>query len=373
MLSARARNIQPSATLSINAKVKEMQKNGIDIVDLGIGEPDFNTPEHIKAAAKKAIDENFTRYTPAAGTEELKKAIRDKLHREGVDCEAVVVSPGAKYSLYLAMQALLDPGDEIIIPAPYWVSYAEQAALAGALPVIAETNSFQLDIAAMEEKLSEKTKVILINSPCNPTGAVFSLSALQELAELAVRKNLFIVSDEIYEKFVYGEKHFSMATLAPDRTITISGVSKTYAMTGWRIGYAAGPARLIKAMADIQSQSTSNPCSIAQKAAVAAINGPQDSVEKMVKEFDRRRQYVMKRLEELDMPFIEPKGAFYIFPETAAWGSSTEVAEAMLEKARVAVVPGAAFGSEDHVRISYATPMQTLEKAMERIGSWFNA
>ncbi|MBI5347362.1 MAG: pyridoxal phosphate-dependent aminotransferase [Candidatus Aenigmarchaeota archaeon] len=364
MLSDRASSAEPSATLAINAKVKEMAAKGINVIDLGAGEPDFNTPEHIKEAAKAAIDKNFTRYTPVPGTNELRDAVASRIGRIR---QEVLISPGAKYSLYLAMQALLNPGDEIIVPSPYWVSYLEQAKLAGAVPVVTETEEFQLDAEKLKECVTEKTKIILINSPCKPTGAVFSKKAIEAVADIADDKDIFIISDEIYEKFIYGVEHFSIDSLIPERTIVVNGVSKTYAMTGWRIGYASGPKEIIAAMSDIQSQTTSNPCSIAQAAALAALTGPQDSVQQMVKEFDRRRRYAMKRLSGLGMPYIEPKGAFYIFPDTSSLGTSMEVTKKLLDEAHIAVVPGAAFGSDEHIRISYATSMNNLEKAFDRI------
>ncbi len=363
MLSERALAIEPSATLTINAKIKEMAAKGIDVMDLGAGEPDFNTPEHIKEAAKAAIDKNFTRYTPVSGTNELRDAVADMTGRRR---EEVLISSGAKYSLYLAMQSLLNKGDEIIIPSPYWVSYLEQAKLTGAVPVVADTDNFCLVADLINEKITEKTKVILLNSPCNPTGAVFSKEEIEAVADIAADKDIFVISDEIYEKFIYGVEHFSIASLVPERTIVVNGVSKTYAMTGWRIGYAYGPKEIIAAMSDMQSQTTSNSCSIAQAAALAALTGPQDSVQHMIKEFDKRRKFVMKKLTNMSIPYIEPKGAFYIFPDFSSYGDSMTVTEKLLESG-VAVVPGAAFGSDEHIRISYATSMNNLEKAFDRI------
>ncbi|MDA8388625.1 MAG: pyridoxal phosphate-dependent aminotransferase [Nitrospiraceae bacterium] len=385
MLSERARQIKPSPTLAIDSKAKAMKAEGLDVINFGVGEPDFDTPENIKEAAIKAIRDGFTKYTPVGGTDKLKDAVTGKLAADnGLEYgrAEVIVSCGAKHSLYNAMQALLDPGDEVIIPAPYWVSYPEQVLLGGAKPVFLKTleeDGFLLTASAFERAITKKTKALILNSPSNPTGSSYDRPALERIAEVAVKKDIFIISDEIYEKLLYGgARHVSIASLGPEvkkRTIVINGVSKAYAMTGWRIGYAAGPAELVKAMTAIQSQSTSNPSSISQAAAVEALKGPQDSVRRMAAEFDKRRRRIVEALNGLGpVRCAAPAGAFYVFPNTRALyakspeiSSSSKLAMYLLEKARVAVVPGDAFGDDDFIRLSYATGIEQIEKGIERI------
>ena len=390
MLSKRAQDVKPSPTLAIDAKAKALKASGVDVVNFGVGEPDFDTPQNVKQAAIKAIQDGFTKYTPAGGIDPLKDAIIAKFARDNgltYARDEVVVSCGAKHSLYNAAQALFGPGDEVIVPAPYWVSYPDQVALNDAVPVIVktrETDSFVLSPGALEAAITPKTKAVILNSPSNPTGFAYDAEALGKVAEIACRRGIMVVSDEIYEKLVYeGASHVSIASLGPGiraRTVVVNGLSKSHAMTGWRIGYAAGPREVIRAMTNIQSQSTSNPNSIAQKAAVEALNGPQDSVAAMHREFDARRRYLVGALN--GMPGLScrtPNGAFYAFPNCAklygkkagARGidSSADLALYLLEEARVAVVPGSAFGDDDHIRLSYATSMENLKKGAQRIAA----
>lgn len=373
VISQRAAKIKPSATMALDAKVRQLAKAGKDVINLAIGEPDFGTPENIKRAAIEAINQGFTRYTAAEGTEELRDAISKKLKKDNnldYNSGQIVVSNGSKHSIYNILQALLDGGDEVIIPVPYWVSYSEQVALCGGLPVFAQTSKFTLDASEIKKKITRKTKAVIINSPNNPSGAVYDKESLKELAELAIKNNFFVISDEIYEKLVYGKKHSSAAEFARDNTIVVNGVSKAYAMTGWRIGYAAGPEAVMKAAKKIQSQTSGNPNSIAQKAALEALTGDQSSVEKMKSEFEKRRDFVVKRLNDMNISLVKPEGAFYAFPEVNS--SSVEVSDKLLD-AGVAVVPGIEFGMERHVRISYATSMNNLEKGMDRMETFFKA
>ncbi|MEK6891694.1 MAG: pyridoxal phosphate-dependent aminotransferase [Nanoarchaeota archaeon] len=380
MLSQRARNIAPSATLAIDAKAKQLKKEGNDVVIFGAGEPDFNTPENVKQAAKKAIDDNITRYTPSGGMAELKKAVADKLMRDNklsYDVSEILISCGGKHSLYNIMMCVLDKGDEAILPTPYWVSYDEMIRLAEAKTVFCETDSkFKLTAEMVESKITPKTKMLILNSPSNPTGAVVDPEEIKKIAELAVRHNFYVISDEVYEHFVYGNnKQVSMASFGDDikkLTLISNSVSKTYAMTGWRIGYTAGPKEIIKAMDNLQGHSTSNPTSVAQMAAIEALSGPQDSVKTMVKAFDERRKFIYKRLNEIDgISCIEPEGAFYAFPNIGETGmDSMTFASKLLDEALVAVVPGIAFGSDKHVRLSYATFINEIQRGMDRIEKW---
>jgi aspartate aminotransferase len=389
-LSVRALNALPSPTLTIAAKANALKAEGRDVVSFSAGEPDFDTPQNVKDAAIKAINEGQTKYTPSAGTPVLKNAIIAKLGRDnGLDYKPsqIIASAGAKHSIYNLMQALLQEGDEVIIPAPYWVSYPEQVKLAGAKPVIVPSDSdFQITSEVIERFVTAQTKLIVLNSPSNPTGAVYSEDTLRGIAELAVRYGIYVLSDEIYEKVIYdGRKATSIASLGSsikELTITINGLSKSHSMTGWRIGYAAGDAEIIAAMGRIQDQSTSNPSSITQAASVEALNGPQDSVEKMRVEFEKRRDYIVKGLN--DIPgFVTnlPSGAFYVFPNVSAvYGKSYSVdgtkktivgsdslAEYLLDAANVAVVPGSGFGADDFIRLSYATSHENIVKGITRI------
>lgn len=383
MLSERAKRIKPSPTLAMDAKAKAMKGQGADIVNFGVGEPDFDTPENIKEAAIKAIRDGFTKYTPVGGIDDLKDAIAEKLKAEnGLDYgrEEIIVSCGAKHSLYNIAQALYGAGDEVIIPSPYWVSYPDQVLLNDATPVIVKTyekDSFMLKAEALEANITRNTKALILNSPSNPTGLTYDEKTLHEIADVAQRHDMYIVSDEIYEKLLYdGARHVSIASLGDEmrkKTIVVNGLSKSHAMTGWRIGYAAGPRDVIKAMTNIQSQSTSNPTSIAQKAAVEALRGPQDFIGKMLAEFDKRRKYLVGELNSIaGVSCLMPTGAFYAFPNTSKlYGGrvkdSSELALYLLEEAGVALVAGGAFGDDAHIRISYATSMEDIKKAVGRI------
>lgn len=389
-LARRATKISPSPTLSIDARAKELAAAGEKIINFGVGEPDFDTPEHIKAAAIEAMARGMTRYTPVPGTLELRQAICAKLLREnGLSYSPgeIVVSCGAKHSLYNALQVLVDEGDEVIVPAPYWVSYIEQVKLAGAEPVVVTTrpeNDFKLTPAELAAAITPRTRLLILNSPSNPTGSVYTIAELQALAAVVVEADIWVLSDEIYEKLTYdGAKHVSIASLGPEikaRTVVVNGVSKAYAMTGWRIGYAAAPAEVAKAMADLQSHSTSNPTSIAQAAAVAALNGPQEPVSAMVTAFAARREYILERLTALPgVRCRRPAGAFYVFPDVSAYfgrrfkgrvvESATDLAALLLEEAKVAVVPGAAFGDDRFLRFSYATSREKIATGMDRLAA----
>lgn len=388
MLSKRARNIKPSPTLSMDAKAKEMKASGIDVVSFGVGEPDFDTPAHIKDAAIKALKEGFTKYTPVDGIPALKDAIIDKLKADNslsYSRGEIIVSCGAKHSLYNIAQALYDEGDEVVIPAPYWVSYPDQVLLNDAKPVIvptSERDSFMLMPAELRKHVTKRTKALILNYPSNPTGLTYTREVLEGLAAVAVEHDFYIVSDEIYEKLRYdGAGHVSIASLGEDvrkRTLVVNGLSKSHAMTGWRIGYTAGPADVIKAMANIQSQSTSNPTSIAQAAAVEALRGPQDFIAMMLAEFDKRRKYLVGELNGLEgVSCSTPKGAFYAFPNVSALfgrsyrgrkvDDSAALATILLEEAHIALVPGSAFGAEGFLRMSYATSMSNIEKGVQRL------
>lgn len=389
-LSRKALEISPSSTLAIDSKAKKMKAEGIDVIGFGAGEPDFDTPVHVKKAAIEAIESGFTKYTPASGTLDLKLAICKKLKKDnGVEYTPsnIVVSNGAKHSLVNVFQAICNAGDEVIIPAPYWVSYPEMVKLADAVPVIVNTteeNGFKFTINQIEKVLSERTKAIIINSPGNPTGMVYSRAELNEIARLAVDKGIYIVSDEIYEKLIYdGYKHTSIASLhtkVKEQTILVNGVSKTYAMTGWRIGYTASAAKIAEVMANIQSHATSNPNSIAQKAAEAAISGPQDIIDTMVAEFIDRRNYMVNRINSIPgLSCIQPNGAFYVMMnisrlfgkeiEGIIINNSDDFANMLLEKAKVALVPGSGFGIDSHVRLSYATSKENITEGLNRIES----
>ncbi len=387
-LANRAVGIKPSPTLAVDARAKAMKAEGIDVVGFGAGEPDFDTPDNIKEAAIKAIRDGFTKYTPVPGTDELKEAIIAKLSSDnGIKYEKpeIIVSTGAKHSLYNVAQALYGPGDEVLIPSPYWVSYPDQVILNDAKPILVKTkeeDGFVLTAEAFEKAVTPKTKALVLNSPSNPTGLGYDRAALEAIAKIAVKNNIYVISDEIYEKIVYdGFKHVSIASLGDDikaLTITINGLSKSHAMTGWRLGYAAGPKDVIGAMTKIQSQSTSNPCSITQKAAVEALRGPQGFIGDMVAEFDKRRKYIVGRLNAI--PGVScpmPVGAFYAFPRVSSYygksfngktiKGSADLAEYLLEESKVAVVSGDAFGADEYIRLSYATSMAIIEKGLDRI------
>jgi len=391
-LAARVSRIAPSPTLAMTATAKAMVAQGLDVIDFSSGEPDFDTPEPVKAAAEAAIRAGFTKYTPSSGIDELRQAIIEKLRVEqGLQYEKaqVLVSCGAKHSLYNLAEALLEAGDEIIIPTPYWVSYADQALLNDATPVLLPTHEqdgYAIDLDVLQRLVTPHTKAIIVNSPCNPTGATYDRKTLEAIASIALRHNILMISDEIYEKVLYdGAMHISIAALSPEaaaQTVVINGVSKAYAMTGWRIGYAAGPKELVTAMANIQSQSTSNPCSISQKAAVAALQLGGPFTEQMVREFDLRRKVMVEQLNRIPgVTCRMPGGAFYAFPNirgvlgrrgpSGPIQSPEALAHHLLHKAHVAVVPGEPFGSHDHVRLSYATGMETIRRGLDRIASAF--
>jgi aspartate aminotransferase len=378
-LSERAKGIQPSPTLALNAKANAMKKEGIDVVNLTVGEPDFDTPYNVKMVAINAIGPRLedmgkgkTKYTNASGLEELKEAICKKLEKQNgltYEKDQIVVSNGAKHSLDNIFRAAINEGDKVVLLSPYWVSYAEQIKLSGGVPVVVPTdNYFQPVASEIRKNVDGKTKAILLNSPNNPSGAVYSKQIIKEIVDIAKEKDLMIISDEIYENFLYdGLEHVSPASFSDmkDRTVIVNGVSKTYAMTGWRIGYTASNRQLAKAMSDIQSQTTSNPNTIGQYAALEALKGNQKSVEEMIAEFDKRRKFVYDNLNRDGLRCRLPQGAFYIFAQVP--GNSAEFASNLLEKVHVAVVPGSDFGTEGHVRISYASSMEQLEKGMDRI------
>src|SRR5512147_992772 len=389
-ISKRAQAVKPSPTLATAAKAKAMKAQGIDVVDFGVGEPDFDTPDNVKHAGIQAIERGFTKYTPAGGTDELKEAVIEKFKRDnGLSYEKsqVLISCGAKHSLYNVAEALFDPGDEVIIPSPYWVSYPDQVLLNDAVPVIVETTEeegFKLSAKKLEKAITPKTKALVLNSPSNPTGLAYDRKTLEDIAALAVRRSLYVISDEIYEKLIYdGFTHTSIASLGSEiknLTIVVNGVSKSHSMTGWRIGYAAGPKDVVSAMANIQSQSTSNPASISQKAAVEALRGPQDFIRTMNTEFDKRRTYMVKRLNAMQgVSCLTPVGAFYAFPRVSShYGksangktikNSSDLAAYLLEDARVALVSGDAFGADAYIRLSYATSMESITKVLDRIES----
>lgn len=388
ILSNRVSKIAPSITLAITAKAKQMQTEGIDVIGFGAGEPDFDTPESIKEAGIMAIKSGFTKYTVNSGIPELKKAVCEKLKRDNnlsYEPAEILISCGAKHSLFNAIFALCDEKDEVIIPAPYWVSYEEQVKMAGATSIMVNTsekNDFKLTKELLKKAITPRTKAVILNSPCNPTGTVYEKEELEVLANLSLEHGIYIISDEIYEYLIYdGIKHFSIASLSQkvkDLTITINGVSKAYAMTGWRIGYAAGAKEIIQAMSNVQSHSTSNPSSISQKAALAALTGPQNYIHEMVVEFDKRRKFMVKRLNEIKgVRCSTPKGAFYAFANVSdiygtsfngkSINNSFDLTEFLLEEARVAVVPGDAFGAPNYIRLSYATSLVNIEKGLERI------
>ncbi|MEK6672429.1 MAG: pyridoxal phosphate-dependent aminotransferase [Nitrospirota bacterium] len=388
MLSERGRKIKPSPTLAIDAKAKAMKASGTDVISLGVGEPDFDTPANIKEAAIKAIKDGFTKYTAVGGIDPLKDAVIEKFSKDNsleYTREEILVSCGAKHSLYNIAQAIYGPGDKVIIPSPYWVSYPDQVVVNDAVPVIVKTyekDGFMLSPGLLEANITNKTKAIILNSPSNPTGFTYTRKALEQIAEIALRHNLYIVSDEIYEKLLYdGTSHTSIASLGreiKEKTIVVNGLSKSHAMTGWRIGYAAGPKEIIKAMTNIQSQSTSNPNSIAQMAAIEALKGPQDFTDMMVREFNKRREFLVSELNTISgIACLKPTGAFYAFPNTSGiYGrsangktiaSSSDLAVYLLEDAHVAVVPGNAFGDDGFVRLSYATSMENIRRAVIRI------
>ena len=377
-ISARAAQLTPSLTLSIDSKAKAMKAEGIDVCGFGAGEPDFDTPEHIKQAAIAALEAGFTKYTPSAGLPELRQAIAEKLEADNQISyrpSQIVVSSGAKHSCYNAILATCQPGDEVLIPSPYWVSYPDMVRLAGAEPVIVQTterNGWKMRASDFENAMTPRTKMVILNSPGNPTGSVYTREELEGIVEVAAEEDIYILSDEIYEKLVYDDtKHVSIASLSPEAyglTITVNGFSKAYAMTGWRLGYMAAPEAVAKAVDNIQSHSTSNPCSFAQKGAVAALKGDQQTLADMRDEFSMRRDYMFDRITKIpNITAVKPQGAFYILVNISQLGlSSQNFADRLLSKANVAVVPGAAFGDDRTVRLSYATSIDVIKKGLDR-------
>ncbi len=389
-VSSRVRKVKPSATLAVTAAAKAMQRQGIDVIGFGAGEPDFDTPSHIKKAAIKALDQGFTKYTPASGTDELKEAVASKFKRDNrlsYKKNQVIISCGGKHVLYNLFMAVLNRGDEVVVPAPYWVSYPDMALLADARPVIVPAmmdQGFKMSAAQLEGALTKKTRLVVINSPSNPTGAAYSRKELAELCEVLEPHSCYVASDDIYESIVYdGFKFNSIATVARkplrQRCIVVNGVSKTYSMTGWRIGYAAGPKEVIASMGKIQGQSTSNPTSFAQAGALVALTGPQGFLKMMVGEFKKRRDYCLKTLEKMPgVSCYRPQGAFYVLPSFESYmGRSfkgkkikddVEFCKFLLDKVKVAAVPGSAFGAPGYVRLSYATSMENIKEGLARIG-----
>lgn len=384
-ISDRAASLTPSLTLAIDGKARELRAAGVDVVGFGTGQPDFDTPDFIKDAAKKALDEGFTKYTAAAGTPELRQAIADKFQRENglaYESSQIIVSCGGKHSCYNVMMAVCQPGDEVIIPAPYWLSYPEMAKLAGAKPVVLETSDateFKVTPDQLREAINDNTRLFILNSPSNPTGSVYSPDEIKALGDVCVEKGVLILSDEIYEHLVYdGEEHRSVATFSEEHqahTIIAHGFAKAWSMTGWRLGFIAAPQPIAKAVAAIQSHSTSNPTSFAQVGGVAALNQPMDHLAGWLKEFARRRTYVIDRLAEISsISCCAAKGAFYLFPNISGTGlKSTEFCSRLLETQNVAAVPGVAFGADDYFRLSYATSMEQLEKGLDRIETFCNS
>jgi len=387
-LTERIKNIRESPTIAFGEKANRMKAQGIDVISFAMGEPDFDTPENIKEAGKKAIEIGDTKYTAVSGIEELKEAIINKFKRDnGLDYDKseIIISCGVKHALYNLSQVLFEKDDEVIILSPYWVTYPTQVKLANAIPVIVDISQFsdfRLPVDLIERNITSKTKAIILNNPCNPTGVLFDQEILEVIGKIAVERSIYIISDEIYEKIRYDDINYvSIASLGEDirkQTIVLNGVSKSHAMTGWRIGYAAGTTKIIEAMNKIQGQITSNPSSISQVAAVEALNGPQESVQMMRKEYERRRNYIIKHLNSIDgFHCMMPKGAFYAFPNIAMFfgkkyadttiSNSIDFTFFLLNEAKIAVVPGIAFGSNDFIRFSYATSMANIEKGLERI------
>ncbi|MBF1988821.1 pyridoxal phosphate-dependent aminotransferase [Fischerella thermalis] len=378
-LAGRVSQVTPSITLAIAAKAKAMKGEGIDVCSFSAGEPDFDTPAHIKAAAQKALDEGKTKYGPAAGEPKLREAIARKLQNENglaYKAENVIVTNGGKHSLFNLMLAAIEPGDEVIIPAPYWLSYPEMVTLAGGISVIVPTDAktgYKITPEQLRKSLTPKTKLFILNSPSNPTGMVYTPEEIKALAEVVVEADIFVVSDEIYEKILYdGATHLCIGSLGEEifaRTIVSNGFAKGYSMTGWRIGYLAGPIDVIKATSTIQSHSTSNVCTFAQYGAIAALESSQDCVEQMRQAFAKRRQVMLERLNAIPgLTCPKPDGAFYLFPDISKTGlKSLQFCDALLEEEQVAAIPGIAFGADDNIRLSYATDMATIEKGMDRL------
>lgn len=378
-ISSKAASLTPSLTLSIDAKAKALKAQGEDVVGFGAGEPDFDTPQHIKDAAAKALAEGFTKYTPSSGIPELRQAIADKFKQEyGLEYKPsqIIVSCGGKHSCFNVVFATCEEGDEVIIPSPYWLSYPEMVKLAGARPVIIETTDkteFKVTPEQLRAAITPRTRLFILNSPSNPTGTVYTPEEIKALGDICVEKGILIMSDEIYDKLVYdGAVHTSVATFSKahyEHTIIVHGFSKAYSMTGWRLGYLAAPEPIAKAIDAVQSHSTSNPTSFAQKGALAALKGPQDHLKVWLEEYSKRRMYAWQRLNSMPgISCVNAKGAFYLFPNISGTGlKSTEFCAKLLEQEKVAAVPGIAFGADDYIRISYATSMANIEKGLDRM------
>lgn len=381
-LAQRIAKIGASPTLAITSLAKGMIKEGKAVINFGAGEPDFDTPEHIKKSAKDAIDSGFTKYTPSSGISELKEAVCSKFMRDNrlrYAKDSVVISCGAKHSLYNLFQVLCNPEDEVLMISPYWVSYPEMVKLSGARPIVIKTKEsrgFKVSISDIKTAVSKKTKALILNSPSNPAGVVYDEKELKEIADIVVSKKIYVISDEIYEKLIYdGKTHISIASLGEDifgRTITVNGVSKTYSMTGWRIGYLGAEESIAKAISILQSHSTSNPASISQKAALGALNMDDSMIDKMRLEFQKRRDCMMKSLDEIDgITYVRPAGAFYIFCNISKTGmKAADFAKRLLEEKLVAVIPGEAFGSDKYVRLSFATGFEKIEEGIKRLKTW---
>jgi aspartate aminotransferase len=382
---SKVASLTPSVTLAISAKAKELKSQGLDVIGFGAGEPDFDTPKHIKDAAVTALNNGFTKYTPSSGTPELKQAIIRKFQRDqGLDYDPkqIIVSCGGKHSCFNVIFSVCNPGDEVIIPSPYWLSYPEMAVLADAKPVTipaSDGNGFKVTPDQLKAAITDKTRIFILNSPGNPTGAVYTPGEIRALADICLEKNVLIMSDDIYEKLLYdGVSHTCPAAFSPEHkaiTIIVHGLAKAYSMTGWRIGFTAAPLPIAKAMDALQSHSTSNPTSFAQSGAVAALDGPQDHLDGWMAEFDKRRLRALELLNNMKgISCFRSQGAFYLFPKISDTGmKSQEFCEKLLEKARVAAVPGAAFGSDDHIRISYATSLANIEKGLERMADFVSS
>ena len=389
-ISERVKNINPSQTLAITAQALKMKREGKKVISFAAGEPDFGTPENIREKAISAIREGFSHYTTSSGIIELKEAISEKLKKDNeieYKTSEIIVSTGAKQCLFNTILTICNPGDEVLLPTPCWVSYTEQIKFAGAVPIFINTfqeEDFKLSVAQVEEKITSRTKLLILNSPNNPTGAVYEQEELKRISQLLLKYNIYCICDEIYEKLVYNDaKHLSIASLSDEikeKIITINGVSKSYAMTGWRIGYAAGPEEIIKGMSKIQGHSTSNPNSIAQKASVEALNGKQDTIEEMRKAFDERRKYMVKRLNEIEgISCLIPAGAFYAFPNVSKIlergieyngkkiSNSFDLSNFILKEAEVALIPGSAFEAEGYLRLSYAASLEDIKDGLNRI------
>ena len=387
-LSKLAQKLKPSATLAITAKAKALKAQGIDVIGFGAGEPDFDTPQNIKNSAVQAIEKGYTKYTAVGGIDQIKEAIIYRLEEDyglHYDKSEIMVSCGAKHTLYNLSQVLIDQGDEVIIPAPFWVTYPEQVSIAGGTPVIVntdETTGFKLSADQLKNSLSGKTRILILNYPSNPTGATYTKTDLEEIVNICLENDVIIITDEIYDKILYDNlAHTSLPSISDDakkNSILVNGVSKSYSMTGWRIGYAAGDKDVIKAMSNLQGQCTSNPVTISQYAAIEALKGEQSEVEKMRKQFEARKQYIVQRLNSIEgISCFEPQGAFYVFPNVTSYygkkyknrniNNSVDFTEFLLEEAKVAVVPGVEFGADNYIRISYAVSMDEIKEGLDRI------